>query len=323
MRRFLPALALLLVLAAPAPFPAFAGEIALRSFTLPPGAYPHDVAVSADGTVWYTAQRSGQLGRFDPRTGQARQIPLGEGSAPHGVIIGPDGAAWITDGGLNAIVRVDPVTEQVRTWRLPEETGYTNLNTAAFDRQGRIWWTGQAGFYGVLEPQSGQMRVYRAPRGRGPYGITTTPEGRVFYCSLAGSFIAEIDLATGESRVIEPPTPRQGARRVWSDSRGRIWVSEWNSGNLSVHDPKDGSWRSWRLPGEKPQAYAVYVDEADRVWVSDWGSNAVLRFDPATERWDSATLPRPGARVRQILGRPGEVWLPESSTDHLAMAPTR
>ncbi len=298
-------------------------ELAVRSFALPQGAYPHDVAVSADGTVWYTAQRSGHLGRFDPRTGQARHIALGEGSAPHGVIIGPDGAPWITDGGQNAIVRVDPQTEQVRVWKLPEDTGYTNMNTASFDRQGRIWWTGQAGFYGVLEPQSGRQAVYRAPRGRGPYGITTTPEGRVFYVSLAGSFLAEINLTTGESTIIEPPTPRQGARRVWSDSRGVLWISEWNSGNLSRYNPADGSWRSWRLPGNAPQTYAVYVDEQDKVWVTDWGANAMLRFDPATERFEAVASPRGNARVRQILGRPGEVWFPESGTDHLAVIANR
>jgi virginiamycin B lyase len=30
-------------------------------------------------------------------------------------------------------------------------------------------------------------------------------------------------------------------------------------------------------------------------------------------------LPREGAAVRQILGRPGEVWLPESGTEHISV----
>ena len=80
----------------------------VQEYAVPPGTHPHDVAVAADGTVWYTAQHTGKLGRLDPKTGQTTEIPLGAGSAPHGVIVGPDGAAWVTDGGLNAIVRVDP-----------------------------------------------------------------------------------------------------------------------------------------------------------------------------------------------------------------------
>ena len=64
------------------------------------------------------------------------------------------------------------------------------------------------------------MRVFDAPRGRGPYGITATPAGDVYYASLAGSHIARIDRATGAATVIDPPTAGQGARRVWSDSQG-------------------------------------------------------------------------------------------------------
>jgi len=31
----------------------------------------------------------------------------------------------------------------------------------------------------------------------GPYGITTTPNGDVFYASLAGSYIGHINVTTG------------------------------------------------------------------------------------------------------------------------------
>ena len=82
--------------------------------------------------------------------------------------------------------------------------------------------------------------MFDAPDGRGPYGITATPNGDVWYASLAGSHIARIDPSTGEATVVEPPTPEQGSRRVWSDSRGRIWVSEWNAGQVGVHDPATG-----------------------------------------------------------------------------------
>ncbi|MBZ6079259.1 Vgb family protein [Microvirga puerhi] len=291
-------------------------------FPLPEGAYPHDVAPAPDGKVWYSAQRNGAIGILDPATGQSREIKLGPKSAPHGVIRGPDDAAWLTDGGQNAIVRFDPRTEQIRVWKLSEDTGYTNLNTAVFDPDGVLWFTGQNGFYGKLDPKSGAMKVWKAPRGRGTYGMTVTPAGDIYYASLAGNHIARIDRTTGEATVLEPPTKNQGARRVWSDSKGRIWVSEWNAGQLGLYDPQAKSWREWRLPGDKPQAYAVYVDERDMVWVSDWGANAVLSFDPVNEKFTSYPLSDADAGVRQILGRPGEVWLPESGSDRLMVIRT-
>jgi virginiamycin B lyase len=283
----------------------------------------HDVAPAPDGGVWFTAQASGHLGWFTPATGAVALVPLGPRSSPHGVVPGPDGAAWIADGGQQAIVRVDAKSREVKRFPLPEATPYANLNTGTFDGEGIYWFTGQSGVLGRLDPRTGALQVNDAPKGRGPYGICTTPQGDVWWCSLAGSFIAHIDRKSGASRVVEPPTRGQGARRVWSDSRGRIWVSEWNSGQLSVHDPAARTpaqaWRQWKLPGREPHAYAVYVDERDHVWVSDFGGNTVWRFDPAAERFDPVPFPREAANVRQIHGRKGEVWLPESGTEHLSM----
>jgi virginiamycin B lyase len=310
-----------LVAAALAAIPALADD-KVRFFDLPEGARPHDVAPAPDGKVWYTAQRQGALGILDPATGEVEQVPLGEGSAPHGVIAGPEGKAWITDGGQNAIVSFDPSSREVTVYPLPEDTGYTNLNTAAFDGDGTLWFTGQNGIYGRLEPASGEIQVFEAPEGRGPYGITATPDGGIYYASLAGSHIAKVDTKTGEATVVEPPTPNQGARRVWSDSKGDIWVSEWNSGQVSRYTPGSGDWQTWKLPGEQPKAYAVYVDDDDIVWLSDFGANAVVSFDPKTETFESFAGSEADASVRQILGRPGEVWAPESGTDRLMLIRT-
>lgn len=294
----------------------------MQEYPLPAGSRPHDVAPAADGTVWYTAQGSGELGRLDPATGETVHIPLGSGSAPHGVIIGPDGALWVTDGGLNAIVRVDSQTEQVQTFPLPPDRGNANLNTGTFDGNGVLWFTGQNGIYGRLDPANGEIAVFDAPRRAGPYGITTTPDGSVYYASLANSYVGRIDVHSGDVVVLEPPTPSQGARRVWSDSQGRIWVSEWNAGQVARYDPSDDSWREWKLPGDHPKAYAVYVDEQDNVWLSDFGANALVRFDSQNEAFTVFPLPSPGAGVRQLLGRSGEVWGAESGTDKLVVIRT-
>ena len=223
---------------------------------------------------------------------------------------------------MNAIVRVDPATDAVRRFPLPGDRGNVNLNTATFDRKGVLWFTGQNGVYGRLDPKEGKVEVFDAPRGPGPYGITTAPDGAVYYASLAGSYIARIDAATNTATPIEPPTPGQGARRVWPDSKGRIWVSEWNAGQLGLYDPATNTWREWRLPGDHPMAYAVYVDDRDQVWLSDFGANALVRFDPTTEKFEDFTLPSSSANVRQILGRPGEVWGAESGADKLVVVRT-
>ena len=175
---------------------------------MPAGSHPHDVAPAPDGTVWYTAQATGKLGRLDPATGQTTEVPLGDGSAPHGVIVGPDGAAWVTDGGLNAIVRVDPGTTAFRGFRLPASTGNANLNTATFDKRGILWFTGQNGIYGRLNPKTGAMRVFRAPLGVGAVRDHDDAEGSGL-----------LRVARGKPHRADRRAHRQGDRHPAADRR--------------------------------------------------------------------------------------------------------
>ena len=295
-------------------------EVSVQEYAVPPGHGIHDVWAdpAPNGPVWISAQGSGHLGVLDPKSGRIEFVSLGSGSSPHGVVAAQDGAPWLTDGGQNAMVRVDPKTRAVKVYKLPEDSGYTNLNTAIFDRAGILWFTGQSGIYGSLDPTSGEIKTFDAPKGRGPYGIHATPGGAVYYASLAGSFVGKIN-ADGTTTVLQPPTRSQGARRVWSDSKGTVWVAEWNSGNLSRYEPTTGKWSTWRAPGEHPHVYAVYVDETDKVWASEWTAQVMLRFDPQTRKFESYRSSSPAANVRQIHGRRGEVWTPESAADKVVV----
>jgi virginiamycin B lyase len=186
-----------------------------------------------------------------------------------------------------------------------------------------LWFTGQSGIYGKLDPSVGVVQTYDAPRGPGPYGITTAPDGKVFYASLAGSHVAQINLETAQATPIDPPTPRQGARRVWTDSHGIVWISEWNAGQVGRYDPVSGDWHEWKLPGNRAQTYAVFVDDQDQVWLSQWGNDtALVHFDPSSESFQSFPLDA-RADVREIYGRPGEVWAAESGRDRLVVVRTR
>jgi virginiamycin B lyase len=297
--------------------PAQAVEV--KFYQLPSGAYPHDVAPATDGTVWFSGQSQGFAGRFDPQTGKLEKIPLGPGAAPHGVIVGPDGNAWLTEGGQNAIARVDAATKEVKLYPLPAAFARANLNTLVFDKSGIVWFTGQNGVHGRVDPKSGKVDAWSSPRGRGPYGITVTPAGEVWYASLAGDHIARVDRSSGEATVVDPPRKGVGPRRIWSDSKGLLWVSFWHSGGVGRYDPAAKIWTTYPMPQSKSGTYSVYVDDQDRVWATDWMANAIQRFDPKTETYATFPSDRRGAYVRQMLGRPGEAWGGESGTDRLVV----
>jgi len=242
--------------------------------------------------------------------------------APPGGFGPPGGRGAAPAGGRGPGAPPAPTGPTWQQQLLAKGWGYANLNTLTFDRKGRVWFTGQSGYYGRLDPARYDVKVWKAPRGRGPYGITTTPGGEVYYASLAGNHIARVDTETGEATVIEPPTKEQGARRVWSDSRGRIWVSYWNTGHVGLYDPSTKSWREWKLPGNA-HTYSVWVDDKDKVWLTDWSTNAIVKFDPDTEKFVSFPSTGANANVRQMLGRSAEAWGAESGVDRLVMVPAR
>lgn len=61
----------------------------------------------------------------------------------------------------------------------------------------------------------------------------------------------------------------------------------------------------------------MFVDTDALVWLSNFGKNSVVSFDPKSEGVAVYDLPISPSNIRQILGRPGEVCLPESAADQL------
>lgn len=294
-----------------------AADSRVSYFPVTPGSGAHDVAPAPDGSVYYSGQAKGVLGRLDPKTGKVENIPIGSGSAPHGVAIAPDGSPWLTDGGLNAIARYDVKAKKFDYFLLPPQQPNANLNTGVFDKDGVYWFTGQNGVHGSVDPRTGKLESWKSPR-RGSYGITVTPGNDVWYAALAGDHLGKIDKQTGNVTIVEPPKKGSGPRRVWSDSKGLLWVSFWHSGEVGRYDPAAKTWKTWLLPGNPGSGcYSVHVDEQDKVWLTDFMTNAIVRFDPVTEKFESFPSSQRGAQVRQMPSRPGEAWGAESGNDRL------
>ena len=280
-----------------------------QEYDLPANIEPHDVAPASDGTVWFTAPSTGQLGRFDPHTGQTKLVALGAGAQPQGVIVGPDNAAWVTDGGLNAIVRVDDKTEVVTAFPLPKDHANADLNTAAFDVNGQLWFTGQAGIYGRLDPKTGKMDVWDAPKGSEPNGITTAADGSVWLASSISNAIAKVDVKTGAASVIAPPKG-QSIGQVWADSKNLIWTNEVSAGQIAAYNPISQTWKEFPVPATKAiQAKTVYVDAKDNIWISDFGNNTLVSYAQRRREWVTYPLTIANANVRQLVGHPVKTWI--------------
>jgi len=186
------------------------------------------------------------------------------------------------------------------------------------DHSGIVWFTGQNGVHGRFDPKVGKVEAWKSPR-RGTYGITVTPSNEIWYAALAGDHIGHVNRADGSVEVVEPPRKGFGPRRVWSDSKGKLWVSFWNVGGVGRYDPDSKQWTHYPMPQSKSGTYSVFVDDKDRVWATDWSANAIQRFDPTTEKYETYPSDKRSANIRQMNGRPGEAWGGESGQERLVV----
>jgi virginiamycin B lyase len=60
------------------------------------------VTITSDDVLWYSDYSRGYLGRFDPKTGQAREWPSPSGakSLPYGIAATKDNVLWYTNRAL-------------------------------------------------------------------------------------------------------------------------------------------------------------------------------------------------------------------------------
>ena len=162
--------------------PAFAADVAIKSWPLPPttsptGHYPHDAMVAEDGSIWYAALNSNSLGRFDPRTETIEEVFADiPDSGPHGLKQDDDGNIWFTAikaeptyiGMMNQKTgefTEHPVTLDVFSPNVPRPRSAHSLS---LDDRGYVWYTDFArGYLGRFDTKSETWSEWPTPGGSG------------------------------------------------------------------------------------------------------------------------------------------------------------
>ena len=90
-------------------------------------------------------------------------------------------------------------------------------------------------------------------------------------------------------------------------------------GEIGRYDPMTKAWKVWSLPKSKVGAMRSMSITMTNSGLPTSSPMLSIRFDPATEAFESFPSDKRGASVRQLLGRPGEVWGAESGVDRLVV----
>lgn len=258
---------------------------------------PHSIERDAQGNMWVTLALSGQMMKYDVKSGEftivsSAPAPRPRGAYPHTLRVqadlkmDPKGRVWYSDAG-SEVFSLDPKTNEVVQYKLPAE--------------------GQAVGGGRGES-----------RGRTPYGVSISPvDGMVWYTKLNGNRVGRIDPnAAPENAVKEWEPPFRGPRRLEVGPDGIVWVPAFATGVIGRFDPKTEEWQMVDLPNKMDQIpYALSVDpKTNMVWICGTMSDSMLRYNPKNKELVEYRMPSRVTYTREVeFGDDGSVWVCNSN----------
>lgn len=157
---------------------------------------PSDVAVDANGIVWYTANNPNAIGKLNPADGTITQTVVPE--QPWQIAISTDGKVWYTERITDHIGRLDPSNDQVT--RFPTLTPEAGPHGITAGPAGSMWFTqanvgnaAQITADGTIITEAGKTSKTPAGTFENALGITMGPDGQsVWFAKPAGNTIAAL-----------------------------------------------------------------------------------------------------------------------------------
>jgi YVTN family beta-propeller protein len=297
MRRFTAALALSLTLAVPA-FPAtllvlnkddstlsfIDPATGATSATIPTGAGPHEVEVTADGRTAVVTNYGGQtagnsLSVVDIGARRERvRVDLGEMRRPHGLATSGQ-HAYFTAEDARHIGRLDAASGQV-DWRFATNQERTHMVVAS--RDGRTLFTANMGSNNVSiieRVADGSTKQTLVNVGMTPEGLDLSPDGRQLWAAnAAGGSVSIVDVATKTLVKTFDIGTRRSNRLKFTPDGSLALVSDITPGELVVVDVRSQTVKT-RLPIGRGASGILVVPDGSRAYVAAAGERKLVVID--------------------------------------------
>jgi DNA-binding beta-propeller fold protein YncE len=211
------------------------GQKALTPFDTKPLFGPHGLT-EGGGKIWFTAEGSKAVGRYDPVSGQTDWV-MGTGQdRTHMIVVTPDGKRVYTTNVSSGTVSI-LVDTLMRMGPPPGGSG------GAPGGQGAPPPGAQGGGQGGPPPGGGQPREQWVetvvPVGRGSEGFDVSPDGRELWTAASDDGTIWIIDPFSKSVVAKIDAGVRGANRLkFTPDGGRVFVSSLGTGDLVVFDVK-------------------------------------------------------------------------------------
>lgn len=225
------------VLGQPKRLAVMSADTGWRSF--PVGMYPHSLAVSASGKVWFNGHFTYSpelIGSVDPDRGDVAtyEVPphpkLGAGPGgpiPYEIRAASDGRIWGSELQGNRIFAFDPSTQRFEVFSLPRP--HSGPRRFDVDRQGVVWIPAYAANLLVrFDPKTRRFREIRLPVDDAvPYIVRVDPSSGVLWIGTAAAdVLLRYEPASGQFEVYHLPSRGALVRHLSIDTTsGAVWAA--------------------------------------------------------------------------------------------------
>lgn len=224
----------------------------IREYPLPAGSYPHNVTLDKDGNAWWTGNKNGTIGKFDPKTEKntVYKMPDPAVKDPHTAEFDKKGILWFSAQHSQHVGRLDPATGDVKVWRL--QTPKAQPYSLKIDSKGNVWIScNGAPCLIKIDPNTFEISEFSLPLpGTTVRRIDIGPDDRVWYVNSGRGRLGVYDPATGVAKEWDSPSGRTSHPYGIVVVDGIVWYNESNvrPDMLVRFDPKTEKFQSWPIP---------------------------------------------------------------------------
>jgi streptogramin lyase len=304
------------------------GTYATQDFAIPTaGSNPLAITHGPDGNLWFTENAANQIGEIDANTGMISEFALPTAnSGPLGILSAPDGMLWITENAADQIAQFNPVTHLFQEFPIPTPNSAPAGITLGPD--GNIWFTEfLASQLGQINPYSFainefpiQTEVGPGPTGGsggpvaivGPIGITTGPDGRLWFTENLANRIGTMDAYTHAVSEFPIATPASAPLNITTGPDGNLWFTETNGNKIGEISPTTDVQVEYPLPRPGSAPFNLVEGPDGNVWFTENGSSQL-----GEKVWAKAVSALFGIGQEATVGTPFGTLLETQVTDSM------
>ncbi|MBV8490010.1 MAG: hypothetical protein JO199_05705 [Candidatus Eremiobacteraeota bacterium] len=273
---------------------------------------PISIAVGSDKALWFTESATDKIGRLTT-TGVFSETAVAAKSKPFGLAAGPDGNLWFTEPAANKIGRIT-TSKAVKLFGIPTAGSSPNFIAAGTDKRS-IWFTeGCGNNLGRIDTTAQSLNEYAIPTsGSGAYGISSGPNGLMFFTEYYGNKIGWVP--QGGGTVKDKPLSNTPGPLGITSIGSNVWFTDNVYNAIGVLTASTTGYFPTKTQTSAPNVIAAGPDGA--LWFTEGNVGKIGRItnSPTSPTMTEYKIPTANSGPFGIATGPdGSIWFTESYT---------